>query len=191
MSGLEELWWVLDALDNLTEDRYNLPISPGEAKKGTATDRSGPRPFSTIPLSIMAYLSHIGIAVENLDKLKPLFQILGMSIEGSEEVPTQGVRAHFVPLLAQGVDQPARVELLECTDTQGPIGKFISKKGPGVHHLAFGVAKGELDAVCEKIKAAGYSFTFAAPQRGAHNMRVNFVHPATTGGVLVEVMEPG
>ncbi|MGK5089807.1 VOC family protein [Bdellovibrionota bacterium FG-2] len=139
----------------------------------------------------MAYLSHIGIAVENLDKLKPIFDILGMSIEGFEDVPTQGVRAHFVPLQALEQGQASRLELLECTDPLGPIAKFITKKGPGVHHLAFGVAKGELDAVCERIRAAGYQFTFSLPQRGAHSMRVNFVHPATTGGVLVEVMEPG
>lgn len=133
-----------------------------------------------------AYLNHIGIAVQNLPELQKLFSLLGYSTTHVEDVPDQGVRTHFLPL---PVEQ-TQLELLEVTDPAGTVAKFIQKRGPGIHHLSFQVGKGELDPLCAKLKSEGYRLTYDAPRAGAHHMRINFIHPATAGGLLIELMEP-
>jgi methylmalonyl-CoA/ethylmalonyl-CoA epimerase len=135
----------------------------------------------------MATLNHIGIAVSDLPAVKKLFAILGMSVHHTEPVPDQGVVTHFLPF---AVEKPAsHLELLEVTDPEGAVAKFIGKRGPGIHHLSFTVTKGELDALCAKLKAEGYRLTYDAPRDGAHGMRINFIHPASAGGMLIEIME--
>jgi methylmalonyl-CoA/ethylmalonyl-CoA epimerase len=136
----------------------------------------------------MAILNHIGIAVSDLPGLKKLFSILGVNVAHLESVPEQGVRTHFLPFQVEK-DQ-SYIELLEVTDPEGAVAKFIQKKGPGIHHLSFRVEKGELDSLCLRIQAEGYRLVYDAPRDGAHQMRVNFIHPASAGGVLIEVMEP-
>lgn len=128
----------------------------------------------------MATLNHIGIAVSNLPKMKELFALLDLPVTHTEPVPEQGVVTHFLPL----------VELLEPTDPQGAVAKYIQKRGPGVHHLSFSVARGELEPTCQRLKAAGYQLVYEQPKLGAHSMRINFIHPASCGGVLIELMEP-
>jgi methylmalonyl-CoA/ethylmalonyl-CoA epimerase len=95
------------------------------------------------------------------------------------------VRTHFVPL------SPAttQVELLEVTDPAGTVAKFLEKKGPGVHHLSFEVEQGALDAVVTRLASAGLQWVYPSPKPGAHGMRVNFIHPKSAGGVLIELME--
>lgn len=137
----------------------------------------------------MATLNHIGIAVSDLPGMKKLFSILGMGVAHTEVVPEQGVRTHF---LSFNVERPAsHLEFLEVTDPQGAVAKFIEKKGPGIHHLSFRVEKGELEPLCVKLKAEGYRLIYDAPKNGAHKMRINFIHPASAGGILIELMEPG
>ena len=75
-------------------------------------------------------------------------------------------------------------------DPEGAVAKFIQKRGPGIHHLSFRVEKGELDPLCDKLKAEGYRLIYDAPRDGAHQMRINFIHPSSAGGILIEVMEP-
>lgn len=136
-------------------------------------------------LSQPASLNHIGIAVSALPQLTQLFQILGLSVKTQEDVPDQGVRTHFLPLpVAQ-----SQVEFLEVIDPQGTVAKFIEKRGPGIHHLSFQVKTGELDALCATLRNSGYRLIYENPKSGAHQMRVNFIHPASAGGVLIEVME--
>lgn len=131
-------------------------------------------------------LNHIGVAVNQLPEMKKLFSLLGLSVDHTEAVPDQGVVTHFIPLPVQ----PAAVELLEVTDPEGTVAKFIGKRGPGIHHLSFTVEKGELDPLSKKLRDAGYRLIYDQPKNGAHAMRINFIHPASAGGILIEIMEP-
>jgi methylmalonyl-CoA/ethylmalonyl-CoA epimerase len=134
----------------------------------------------------MAILNHVGIAVGNPAPLRRLFELLGLAVNHSESVPEQGVVAHFIPLPVE----PGNLELLEVTDPNGAVSKFLNKRGPGVHHLSFLFARGELDPICVKLKAGGFQLVYDKPKAGAHAMRINFVHPASAGGILIELMEP-
>src|SRR4051812_19680269 len=135
----------------------------------------------------MISLNHIGIAVADLPALKKLFGLLGISVKSTEPVPDQGVVTHFLPL----PNAATNLELLEVTDPEGVVAKFIAKRGPGIHHLSFEVGRGELDRLSERLRAEGYRLTYDAARKGAHGMRVNFIHPAGAGGLLIELMEPG
>jgi len=130
-------------------------------------------------------LNHIGIAVQDPAGLTRTLELLGFSKTHVEDVPEQGVRTHFVPL----TPTTTQVELLEVIDPQGTVAKFLEKKGPGVHHLSFEVEQGHLDSLQKKLADAGLQWIYPAPRSGAHGMRVNFVHPKSAGGVLIELME--
>jgi len=134
----------------------------------------------------MARLNHIGIAVNQLPELKKLFSILKLSVSHVEEVPTEKVKTHFITLPKESV----HLEFLEPTSPDSPIAGFLSKKGPGIHHLSFELEKGKLEATCSELKKAGYQLIYDAPRPGAHSMRINFIHPKSAGGVLIELMEP-
>jgi methylmalonyl-CoA/ethylmalonyl-CoA epimerase len=134
-------------------------------------------------------LNHIGIAVADLPAVKKLFGILGMQVAHTEPVPEQGVETHFLPFATE--PSGSNLELLEPTDPEGTVAKFIQKRGAGIHHLSFRVARGELDPLCGRLRAEGYRLIYPSAQAGAHGMRVNFIHPASAGGMLIEVMEPG
>ena len=136
----------------------------------------------------MVILNHIGIAVSDLPGVKRLFTILGMSVAHLESVPEQGVRTHFLPFNVEKSD--SHLELLEVTDPEGAVAKFIQKRGPGIHHLSFRAEKGELDPLCIQLRSEGYRLIYDTPRDGAHSMRINFIHPASAGGMLIEIMEP-
>jgi len=131
-------------------------------------------------------LNHIGIAVNQLPEMRRLFSLLGLSVDHTEAVPDQGVVTHFLPMPLK----PAALELLEVTDPAGTVAKFIEKRGPGIHHLSFTVDAGTLDATCAKLRSEGYRLTYEQARNGAHDMRINFIHPASAGGLLIELMEP-
>ncbi|MCX8013655.1 MAG: methylmalonyl-CoA epimerase [Rectinema sp.] len=127
-------------------------------------------------------LDHIGIAVESIDSALPIWEgILGLPLHGVEEVAEQKVKTAFMPI------GDTEIELLESTDPEGPIGKFIAAKGQGVHHLAFRVA--ELETTLEELKAKGVRLIDEKPRYGAGGARIAFIHPKATGGVLVELCE--
>lgn len=131
-------------------------------------------------------LNHIGIATETGNhQLEKLFNILGISRGISEAVPEQGVSVHFF----SPTGEAPHLELLEVKDPNGSVSKFIQKRGPGIHHLSFKVEFGKFDSLCEKLIKEGFKFTYSEPKLGAQNMRINFIHPATAGGVLIELME--
>src|SRR5688572_27004966 len=100
----------------------------------------------------MTTLNHIGIAVQDLPGMKKLFSLLNLQINHTEAVPEQGVMTHFVPLPSSETS----LEFLEPVDQNGTVAQFIQKRGPGIHHLSFCVEKGELDPLCERLRAAGY-----------------------------------
>jgi methylmalonyl-CoA/ethylmalonyl-CoA epimerase len=137
-------------------------------------------------MAIQVSLNHIGIATEQGNsQLEKLFRLLQIARGPSEAVAEQGVNVHFFSLKGE----PPHLELLEVMDPEGTVAKFIAKRGAGIHHLSFLIEAGGLDAICEMLKKEGFRFTYEAPRRGAQNMRINFIHPATAGGVLIELME--
>lgn len=129
-------------------------------------------------------LDHIGIAVKNLDDGGVFYKALGLKESDREEVTTEKVKVGFYPL-----GNRSDIELLEGTDPDSPISKFIDKKGPGIHHICLRVKN--IDSVVTKLKVAGVRLINETPKQGAHNCRVVFVHPASTGGVLIELSERG
>lgn len=125
-------------------------------------------------------LDHIAIAVTSLDRIK-VWEDLGLKFEATREVVAdQGVTTAFAP-----IDQHAHVELLEPTGPDTPIGKFIAKNGEGLHHLCFKVK--DVAAKQAEMEAKGYRFIYPAARIGAGGCLVNFIHPKSTGGVLVEI----
>ncbi|MBS1505356.1 MAG: methylmalonyl-CoA epimerase [Bacteroidetes bacterium] len=130
----------------------------------------------------MEKLEHIGIAVKNLDESNKLFaRLLGKPHYKIEEVASEGVRTSFFD--AGNV----KIELLEATNPNSPIAKFIEKRGEGIHHLAFEVAN-----VKESVRAYaenGFTLLNETPKAGADNKQIAFMHPKSTNGVLVEMCE--
>lgn len=127
-------------------------------------------------------IDHIGIAVASIEEsLKFWEHSLGIKCAGIEEVAEQKVKTAFLPL------GDTEVELLEATDPESPVAKFIEKKGEGIHHLAIRVEN--LEEALEKMKALGLKLIDEKPRYGAGGARIAFVHPKTAGGVLLELSE--
>jgi len=131
---------------------------------------------------VKATLDHIGIAVGDLSQALAFYRdALGLEVEPPEEVPSQRVRAHFVPV------GEATIELLEPTSADSPIAKFIEKRGPGVHHVTLRVD--DIRDTLGRLKARGVRLIDEAPRDGAEGALIAFVHPASTHGVLVELTQ--
>jgi len=131
-----------------------------------------------------ATLDHIGIAVKDLAAALAFYRdALGLDIEGTEDVASQKVRAHFA-----GVGE-SRLELLEATGPDSPIAKFLDKRGPGLHHITLRVD--DIQAALDQLRAKGIRLIDEQPRPGAERSLVAFVHPASTGGVLVELKQSG
>lgn len=127
-------------------------------------------------------LDHVGIAVESLDDALELYSgLLGLELAGIETVAEQKVRTASLSV------GDSSVELLESTDPEGPIGKFIAAKGPGIQHLAFRVE--DIDSALAELKAAGVRLIDEKARYGAGGARIAFLHPKSTRGVLVELCE--
>jgi methylmalonyl-CoA/ethylmalonyl-CoA epimerase len=130
----------------------------------------------------MEKLEHIGIAVKNMEKANATFaKLLGREHYKIEEVESEGVRTSFFDI--GGI----KIELLEATREDSPIAKFIEKRGEGVHHLAFQVE--DISQSIETFKHKGFEVIHAVPKKGADNKMICFLHPKSTGGVLVELCE--
>ena len=129
-------------------------------------------------------LDHVGIAVRDLEDALTFYRdVLGLDVEPAEDVPSQGVRAHFVPAGA------AALELLEATAPDSPVARFLERRGPGLHHITLRVD--DIDATIARLKAKGARLIDESPRPGAHGARVAFVHPASAHGVLVELRQQG
>ena len=129
-----------------------------------------------------ATLDHIGIAVGDLAQALAFYRdALGLEVEPPEEVASQRVRAHFVPV------GEAALELLEPTASDSPIAKFIEKRGPGVHHITLRVD--DISEALARLKARGVRLIDESPRAGAEGALIAFVHPASTHGVLVELTQ--
>ena len=127
-------------------------------------------------------IDHLGVAVKSVDQGKRLWSdVLGLAFEGVEIVEEQKVTTAFFPV------GESEVELLESTAPDGPIARHIEKKGEGMQHIAFRVEN--IDHALEELKAKGIQLIDQTPRKGAGGARIAFLHPKSTGGVLVELCE--
>ena len=127
-------------------------------------------------------IDHIGIATRQIGESLSLWvDSLGLMVESTEEVPEQGVRVAMLPI------GETRVELLEPLSIDSPVGRFLEKRGPGIHHVAIRVA--DIRAQLGKLKASGARMIDETPRVGAGGCLVAFVHPSSTGGVLLELVQ--
>jgi methylmalonyl-CoA epimerase len=128
-------------------------------------------------------IDHVGVAVEDLDAALELYEgTFGMPVAHRETVSEQGVEA---VLLDVG---DTHVELLSPLGPDTPVGKFLERKGPGLHHVAYRVD--DIDAALEQLRGQGVELIDSEPRTGIRNSRVAFVHPKATGSVLTEIVEP-
>lgn len=127
-------------------------------------------------------IDHIGIAVKNIEKTNELFcNILGLKVAGEELIEEQKVKVAFLPL------GDSELELLESTSPDGPIARFIEKKGEGIQHIAFRVDN--LEKILEKLKEDGVRLIDEKPRYGAGGAKIAFLHPKSTNGILIELSE--
>ena len=130
----------------------------------------------------MRKIEHIGIAVKNLQESNKLFEkLFGVPAYKEEEVASEGVKTSFF------MNGPNKIELLEATNSDSPIAKFIEKKGEGIHHIAFDVE--DIVAEIARLKNEGFTVLNETPKKGADNKLVAFLHPKGTNGVLVELCQ--
>jgi len=129
------------------------------------------------------HLDHIAVATKDLEKSVEIFSKLGLNFSKDREI----VEEQKVTTAFAKIDTKANLELLEPLNQDGPIQKYIEKKGEGIHHLCFGVK--DIKATEVKLKKEGFIFIYEEPKIGAHNCLVNFIHPKSTGGILIEVSQ--
>jgi methylmalonyl-CoA epimerase len=128
-------------------------------------------------------LDHIAIAVPDLTKAIERFaEDFGLNLKGKEDVPEAKTSAAFFPI------QNSNIELVHPLNGEGPVQKYLDKKGGGIHHLCF--ASDNIEEDVARLKAKGYQFLSDAPTIGAHNCKVIFIHPKSCDGVLVELNQP-
>jgi methylmalonyl-CoA/ethylmalonyl-CoA epimerase len=130
----------------------------------------------------MKRIEHLGIAVDKLATSIPLFEaLLNTPCYKQEGVATEGVMTAFFQV------GPNKIELLEATNPDSAIAKFLSKNGPGFHHVAFEVE--DIEAELTRLKNAGFALIHESPKDGADNKRIAFLHPKSTNGLLVELCQ--
>jgi len=130
---------------------------------------------------VIQRIDHVGIAVQSIAEARQLYEALGLQVEAVEEVPAEGVR---VAMILCG---ESRIELLEATTPDSPIARFLEQRGGGVHHICF--ASSDVSADQERLQSEGYRILRPQPTRGAGGCWVQFVHPQSAGGVLVELSQ--
>ncbi len=141
-------------------------------------------PENPTPELADCHLDHVAVAVHNLEAAQKIYRAIGFHFAPEKEIiASQAVRTAFGQ-----IDQRAKLELLEPHGEEGPIHRFLEKHGPGIHHLCFRVA--DLEAKCAELKQLGYRLVYDAPIQGAHRCLANFLHPQSTGGVLIELSQP-
>lgn len=127
-------------------------------------------------------IEHLGIAVKDIDKANTLYEkLLGVAPYKQEEVESESVITSFFKV------GESKIELLASTNEDGPIGKFIAKKGEGIHHIAFDVEN--IEKELDRLAKEGFQIINTTPKRGADNKLVAFIHPKSTNGVLIELCQ--
>jgi methylmalonyl-CoA/ethylmalonyl-CoA epimerase len=126
-------------------------------------------------------IDHVGIAVWSIEEGRKLYEAMGLHVTLIEEVPHDGVRVAMIPC------GETRIELLEPLSEDSPVGKFLAKRGPGIHHIC--LATGDVREESETLREKGFQVLRPEPTRGADGCWVQFLHPRSTGGVLFELAE--
>lgn len=127
-------------------------------------------------------IDHLGIAVSSIDKKKNFWtDVLGLQLQGTETIEEQKVTTAFLPV------GESEVELLESTSKEGPVAKYIEKKGEGIQHVAFRVEN--IESALEELKEKEIALIDQVPRKGAGGAKIAFLHPKATSGVLVELCE--
>ena len=127
-------------------------------------------------------VDHIGVAVRSLAEATRFYtEVLGLEVAGTETVADQKVRVAFIPI------KETNIELLESTDPEGPVAKFIESKGEGIQHIALHVEN--IEEALEELKKKGARLIDQTPRKGARGIRIAFVHPKETKGVLLELCQ--
>ncbi len=127
-------------------------------------------------------IEHVGIAVRSIAEARRLYEAMGLAVEAVEEVPQEGVRVALVPC------GESRIELLEPTSPDSPIARFLDRRGPGIHHLC--LASDDVRSDGEALRREGFDLLRPEPTAGAGGCWVQFVHPRSGGGVLLELSQP-
>jgi LAO/AO transport system kinase len=187
MQGVEqtlpegELQRIVDGIAERKVDPYSATTAILETVRG-AGPATPPVPGRRGPAK--AVLDHVGIAVQNIDKALAFYRdALGLEVEVPEDVASQRVRAHFIPV------GESSIELLEATAGDSAIAKYIDKRGPGLHHITLRVD--DIRAMLEHLKARGVRLVDEEPRQGAEGSLVAFIHPSAAHGVLVELKQKG
>jgi len=132
---------------------------------------------------VIRKIDHVGIAVRSLAEARGFYEALGLQITAVEEVPEEGVRVAMIPC------GDVLIELLEATSPGSPIARFVADRGPGLHHLC--LSSDALTVDEQQLRDGGYQLLRPAATRGAGGCWVQFVHPRSAGGVLIELSQPG
>lgn len=136
--------------------------------------------YKEAEIKLFKKISHIGIAVSNMNEAMKLYsETLGLKVTGVETVEEQKVKSAMIPI------GESRIELMETTDPEGPVGKFIAKRGEGIHHISLEVD--DIDKMLAKLSKAGIELIDKKPRVGAGGKKIAFVHPKSTRGVLLEL----
>ncbi len=126
-------------------------------------------------------IDHLGVAVRSIEEGRAVYEAMGLSVAAIEEVPEEGVRVALIPC------GESSIELLEPTSPDSPIARFLEKRGPGIHHVC--LATDDVRSDDARLREQGYQVLRPEPTRGAGGCWVQFVHPKSTGGVLLELSE--
>ena len=127
-------------------------------------------------------INHIGIAVHSIEEAAKFYtEVLGLKLEGIQEVPDQKVKVAFLPI------GEVRIELIEPTSPDSPVAKHLENKGPVIHHIAYQVE--DVAGEVAQLKAAEVRMVDKEPRRGAHDTLIAFLHPKASGGVLTELVQ--
>ena len=130
----------------------------------------------------MNKIEHLGIAVRNIEESAIIYEkLLGSACYKMEEVESEGVKTAFYQI------GESKIELLQATHDDSPIAKFIAKRGPGIHHIAFDVS--DIYAEIKRLQAEGFELIHETPKEGADNKIIAFLHPKSTDGILVELCQ--
>jgi len=178
-----ELQRIVDGIAERKVDPYSAASAILKTVRGAAP-AIAPVPGSRAPAGTVAVLDHVGIAVQDIDKALAFFRdALGLEVDVPEEVASQRVRAHFIPV------GESSIELLEATSSDSAIAKYVEKRGPGIHHITLRVD--DIRAVLAQLKARGVRLVDEEPRPGAEGSLVAFIHPSAAHGVLVELKQKG
>lgn len=130
---------------------------------------------------MLKHIDHVGIAVPDLNAALETWRRMGLADVEIEEIPDQGVRVAMLPL-GEG-----KIELLEPLSEESPVARFLARKGPGIHHVAFRVA--DIEEALQTAKEQGFELIDTVPRRGAGGARIAFLHPRSVDGTLVELCQ--